>query len=54
MANESIEAIASRDSGNSAWIPDEELVFSADALTPAQFYPGRFSDSVRGPTCRST
>jgi hypothetical protein len=39
MANESIEAIASRDSGNSAWIPDEELVFSGDVLTPAQFYP---------------
>ena len=39
MANDSIAAMASYKSDGSAWTFDEEPVFSADILTPAQFYP---------------
>jgi hypothetical protein len=39
MANELTAAIAPAGSGGSAWIPDEERVFSGDVPTPAQFYP---------------
>jgi hypothetical protein len=39
MANASIAAMASPISSGSAWIPDEEHVFSGGVLRPAQFYP---------------
>lgn len=40
MGRDSIEAIASNNSGGFSCTFDEEPVFSADALTPAQFYRG--------------
>jgi len=39
MANGSIAARASYNSDGSSWTFDEERVFSADILTPPQYYP---------------